>query len=399
MEETWIWYGPCDPVSLEDIRQTGATGISTALYEIPAGDIWPLEEILERKAMIESAGLTWSVIESIPVHETIKTGRPKEDYPMLIENYKTSILNAGAAGLDILSYSFSPLFDWLRTDLDYPWHDGSRALRFSMEKFRVFDIHILKRENAEHSYTKLQVDRAASLFKSMSEEERDNLTKVITAGLHGQKAYTVQDLKEELKLWSDLDIQHITRSHFTFLREMLPVADKAGILLTVHPDDPPRSILGLPNILSSAVDFRNLFNEFPTPSLGLTFCLGSLASRKTNNVLEMAEEFADRIRFVHVRNVVLEGPDEDGLIESGHIEGRGDLVAVLNTVMKQQQLRIKQGKTGAIARLPLRSDHGHLFMHDEKNGNNYIPGHSYTGRMRGLCEVRGILKAISMYSS
>jgi len=399
MEEAWIWYGPSDPVRLEDIIQTGATAISTALYEIEAGEIWSLTAILERKSLIESAGLQWSVVESIPVHETLKTRRPAAHWDHLMENYKETVVNLGRAGLDILSYSFSPLFDWLRTDIDYEWEDGSQALRFSMDLFRVFDIHVLQRSDAVQSYTPAQTDRALNQYRAMTNDDISRLSSVITSGLHGQTGYSVQELRDALKQWDGVDQEQLRKNHYKFLRALLPTAVEAGVLLSVHPDDPPRSVLGLPNILSSAEDFRDLFSSFPSPFSGLTFCLGSLASRKENDVVKIAEEFVKKIRFVHVRNVVLDGEDQDGLIEAGHIQGRGDLPAIVSILLQERARRISAGNEGALTRLPFRSDHGHLMLQDLRAKEKHIPGHSLSGRMRGLAEVRGIQVGILFHQN
>jgi len=396
MEEAWIWYGPPDPVSLDDIRSTGAKAISTALYEIPAGEVWPLDEILERKSLIESAGFTWSVVESIPVHEVIKIGKPEDMWTHYVDNYKESLRNLSRAGLDLLSFSFMPLFDWLRTDTDYLWHDGSRALSFSMDSFRVFDIHILKRPRASLDYSSQEVKRAAKDFSGMNPGQIDKLSKTIMSGLHGQKGYSIESFRSELARWNGITKEKLFENLKHFVSNILQVAEKENIYLSLHPDDPPMSLLGIPNVASTAADFEKLFKSLPSRCNGMTFCMGSLASNWENDVLMMAEKFKTRIHFVHLRNVMK--TDDGGLVESGHIEGDADLVGVMEILLRERNERKARGEDGVKARLPMRSDHGHLMLSD--NGlEAVLPGHSVIGRLRGLAEIRGVQTALGKVST
>lgn len=395
MEEAWIWYGPPDTVSLGDIKNTGAKAISSALYEIPAGEVWPLKEILERKSIIEAAGFTWSVVESIPVHEVIKLGEPHDLWRKYVDNYKESLRNLSRAGLDLLSYSFMPLFDWLRTDIDYIWHDGSRALRFSMDAFRVFDIHILKRPGASADYSAQEVRRASKHFSTMSTEQVDKLSKTIVAGLHGQKGYSLDSFRCELARWKEVKKEKLFSNLQQFVGELLEVAEEENVLLSLHPDDPPVSLMGLPNVASTAEDFGKLFASLPSPSNGITFCMGSLASRWENDVLGMARRFKSRVHFVHLRNVIK--TDDGGLVESGHLEGDADLVRVMEILIREKEERNTRGESGAKVRLPMRSDHGHLMLSDIGR-EGVIPGHSIIGRLRGLAEIRGVQAALGRAS-
>eukprot|EP00092_Neocalanus_flemingeri_P016198 GFUD01017532.1.p1 GENE.GFUD01017532.1~~GFUD01017532.1.p1 ORF type:complete len:397 (-),score=93.07 GFUD01017532.1:163-1353(-) len=387
MEEAWIWYGPPDPVSLCDIKNTGAKAISTALYEIPAGEVWPLKHILERKCLIEAAGFTWSVVESIPVHEVIKIGEPHDLWRKYVDNYKESLRNLSRAGLDLLSYSFMPLFDWLRTDTDYLWHDGSRALRFSMDAFRVFDIHILKRTGATADYSSKEVERAAKSYSTMTREEVDKLSRTLVAGLHGQKGYSLDSFRCELARWKGVTKEKLFSNLKQFVGELTEVAEQENLLLSLHPDDPPMSLMGLPSVASTEDDFDKLFSSLPSPCNGITFCMGSLASNWENDVLAMARRFKSRVHFVHLRNVIK--TDDGGLVESGHLEGDADLVGVMDILIKEKEERKSRGNIGAQVRLPMRSDHGHLMLSD-MGQEGVLPGHSVIGRLRGLAEIRGV---------
>jgi len=391
MEEAWIWYGPPDPVTLQDIKNTGARSISTALYEIPAGEVWTRQAILERKALIESAGFTWSVVESIPVHEVIKVGEPEDLCEMYVQNYKESLRNLGRAGLDLLSFSFSPLFDWLRTDTEYPWHDGSLALSFNMDQFRVFDIHVLKRPGASADYTPQGVKKAAMDFSRMGPDQVDKLTRTIIAGLHGQKGYSLDNFRSELAKWKGVTKEKLFRNLTNFVSQLIEVAEEENIYLSLHPDDPPMSLLGLPNVASTAADFERLFTSLPSPRNGMTFCMGSLASHWENDVLMMARQFSRRVRFVHLRNVVK--TEDGGLVESGHLEGDADLVSVMEVLLTEKEERKSRGESGVLSRLPMRSDHGHLMLSDVGQ-QGIIPGHSVIGRLRGLAEIRGVMAAL-----
>ena len=382
LKETMRWYGPADGVSLTDIRQAGASGIVTALHDIPNGSVWPLDMILERKKLIEDAGMEWSVVESVPVHEDIKTR--SGNFQEYISNYQKTIENLAEAGIKIICYNFMPVLDWTRTDLEYTLPDGAKALRFDMAALASFDLFILRRSNAENDYSEETKKRARKYFDGLSEIEREKLKKTIIAGLPGaEEGYSIDDFRKALEAYKNIDAGILAENLALFLEEIVPVADKCGVKMALHPDDPPFPIFGLPRVVSTSDDIDRILARPASHSNGLTFCTGSYGVRPDNNLVNMAERYAEHIHFIHLRSTRRD--DMGNFHEASHLSGDVPMFEVVS--------RLMEANTRSETEIPMRPDHGHQILDDLTKTSN--PGYTAIGRLKGLAELRGLMHALS----
>ena len=380
MKQTWRWYGPNDPVTLDDIRQAGATGIVSALHDVPNGTVWSREAIAERKKIIEDKGLVWSVVESIPLHEDIKLQRG--DYKTLIANWGESLRNLALEGVNNICYNFMPVLDWTRTDLAWELPTGARCLRFDADRFAAFDLYILERAEAQDEYTDEEKASAKACFDAMSQEDKDLLVRNMIAGLPGsEESYTIEQFRAQLNLYKEIDADKLREHLAEFLNTVLPIADEVGAVMAIHPDDPPRPLFGLPRIVSTVEDMRALRAINPSPANGFTLCTGSYGVRGDNDLTAMIDEFADFIHFFHLRSTKRDGKS---FYEANHLEGDGNLVEVIKHFKSVED---KVGKS-----IPFRPDHGHQILDDLTRRSN--PGYPAIGRLRGLAELRGAMVAL-----
>ena len=384
MTQTWRWYGPNDPVSLLDVRQAGATGVVNALHHIPNGDIWSVKEIQKRKNEIEKVGLTWDVVESLPVHEKIKTR--SADFEQIIENYKESMKNLAACGVYVICYNFMPILDWTRTRLDMPLENGSLALEYNASELRVFDLFILRRDGAEQDYTIEEIEQAKNQFKNLEALDIQRISDNMLKGLPGsEEGYSMEEFKAMLDTYKGINADKL-RSHLVqFLSEIIPLAEELGIRMCIHPDDPPFTLLGLPRVMSTQADYQFIFDQVPPMSNGITFCTGSLGVRADNDLPAIFDAFADRVHFLHLRSTKRDA--EGNFYEADHLTGDVDMFEIITRVIKEQRRRVAENRQDAS--IPMRPDHGHQML-DDLVKLKINPGYSAIGRLKGLAELRGL---------
>ena len=384
MTQTWRWYGPNDPVSLLDVRQAGATGVVNALHHIPNGDIWSVKEIQKRKNEIEKAGLTWDVVESLPVHEKIKTR--SADFEQIIENYKESMKNLAACGVYVICYNFMPILDWTRTRLDMTLENGSLALEYNASELRVFDLCILRREGAEQDYTIEEIEQAKNQFKNLEALDIQRISDNMLKGLPGsEEGYSMEEFKAMLDTYKGINADQLRSNLVQFLSEIIPLAEELGIRMCIHPDDPPFTLLGLPRVMSTQADYQFIFDQVPPMSNGITFCTGSLGVRADNDLPAIFDAFADRVHFLHLRSTKRDA--EGNFYEADHLTGDVDMFEIITRVIKEQRRRVAENRQDAS--IPMRPDHGHQML-DDLVKLKINPGYSAIGRLKGLAELRGL---------
>ncbi|WP_083572223.1 mannonate dehydratase [Flavobacterium johnsoniae] len=382
MQQTMRWFGPNDNVSLIDIKQTGATGIVTALHQIPVGDVWTITDIKERQEIIRNNGLEWAVVESLPVHEEIK--RASGNYLQYIENYKISLRNLAECGIKIITYNFMPILDWVRTNHNFINEDGSKALLYNQDAFTYFDVFLLKRPNAENDYSEVQKQNALNFGNNLSEQEKALLFKNVLLGLPGSKInFTAEQILSLLDNYAEIDNQKLRENLIYFLSEVVPVAAEIGAKLAIHPDDPPFSVLGLPRIVSTEADLKAIFSAVPSTANGLCYCTGSLSADPKNNLEKIIDDYEDRIHFLHLRNTIRES--ETIFRESEHLNGDVKMEKIVEKILVVMNKRKVS--------LPMRPDHG--FLHEVDEAKETYPGYSLTGRLKGLAELRGLEMGIA----
>lgn len=382
MHQTMRWYGPHDVVKLSDIRQAGCAGVVTALHQVPVGDVWTAEEILKRKILIEKAAMTWTVVESLPVSDDIK--RQTGNWQQHIEDYKASIRNLASCGLKVITYNFMPVLDWLRTDVSYEMPDGSKALYFNRSAFVAFDLFMLKRPGAEKDYSADEIVTAEKKMASMSAEEKEKVFRNCLLGLPGSDdAFTPEQVLTELKKYEGINAKKLREHLVYFLQQVVPVAEACGMVMAIHPDDPPYPVLGLPRIMSTEADAAAMIEAVPSPANGFCFCTGSFGARPDNDIVKMLKRFGDRVHFLHLRNTKRD--TEGNFFEDDHLAGDTDLYEVIKEVLQIQKRRNIS--------IPMRPDHGHQML-DDLEKKTY-PGYSAIGRLKGLAELRGVEYALN----